>query len=586
MRRLGGIVSVAICVAHFVLSPVQAHDAMQDNKQENIQENWKQHRLLRDLLQWVKEEPVRDSVLETETAPDKTWWMPPSPCHDHCQECNLYGHCSQCKEGYVPTRSGTGLACACIDRHCFSCPDDPGVCKICADFNAEPDEAGICVCQNGYVYDEETGTCVERDNLIFTRPPKTAPAPEPVLEPPPAPEPATPVVPSIPIDPVNPAPEQPPENSLEESPGLALDPLDPAIVGDPLCRDVLCSRCPDNTDVCETCVSNSSKDASGDCACDPGFTKETSINGSGCLKSDDESDSSDNSDKNDKNDNDTINDEDENTGVGVRPKPPTTPTNGQTNVGLSVRPLTGVGSAGQGDVTITPIFEEKIRELAEKYGITLGDKFESLVQAKEDVSEAVASAISDKASMAVDFIDGITAAKADAASASNVVPAAGDGFQYTNIRLETVTPEEFYGDSAGMLSQQSAYADGVESDNSGGLSKLKGWLSNKLKKDDELVNARAPVPASVSGRQEEPYVSGFDGTSQPLAPSPPHTLTPEDVYKKGLLEKKALLIDLLKETDDAMRAHAKQRAKGADDQTKALMSMLQATDDEVERRIT
>ncbi len=213
-----------------------------------------------------------------------------------------------------------------------------------------------------------------------------------------------------------------------------------------------------------------------------------------------------------------------------------------------------------------------MRSLVHQYGIVLGDRYESLVEKKQDVSEAIADAVATTAPAAAESIGNLGAA------AANVATIPGDGFQYTNIRLESVTPDEFLGADAGTVpSQQAAYVNGMNSDDGArGTFKLRDWLANKLNKDDGLSNVPAAAPY-VSG-----YVSGYDGA--PQQPSAP--LTPEESFREDLKNKKDLLMVLLKETDEAMRRQAEEQTAGADLGTQSLLDMLREVDAELERRIS
>ena len=84
-------------------------------------------RRARDLLQSTIELPAAPAP----DAPDRTW-LALTQCHEHCRQCDRYGKCGACKEGYVPVQGDLGLECACVDSDCFSCPENPGVCAVCA----------------------------------------------------------------------------------------------------------------------------------------------------------------------------------------------------------------------------------------------------------------------------------------------------------------------------------------------------------------------------------------------------------------------------------------------------------------------
>ncbi len=215
----------------------------------------------------------------------------------------------------------------------------------------------------------------------------------------------------------------------------------------------------------------------------------------------------------------------------------------------------------------------------------LGDKYDSLVEKKQDASEAIADAIATTAPVAAEIVGNI-----GAAAANSLPAAAGDGFHYTNIRLESVTPDDFYDpDTGSVFSQQAAYGNDLSTDGGAkGTSKLRDWLANKFNRDDELPDVRAAAPyvsgsasASVSGSASA-SVSGYTGA--PQQPAPP--LTPEESFREDLTSKRDLLMGMLKETNDAMRQRMEARRGRADDSTQALLDMLKDVDDELERRIS
>ena len=589
---------------------VEGNGVVQNNAEEIAA------RRARDLLQSMTGVPAAPAPgLD---APDRTW-LALTECHDHCRQCDRYGNCGACKEGYIPIQKDTGLECACVDNDCFSCPEDPGECAVCRDVTSEPDSAGKCICRQGFVYDDASGTCLKREEVVWEEPaqepvPELAPEPVPELAPEPVPElapepvsetvPTTPVTPITLIRPTNPnlnvgdpicqdslcslCPEgastcqQCANNASADKNGVCVcdDGFEQMMgisgssgclavpsLGDPACMDGLCSLCPVWTEPCQQCTSNASMGENGVCGCDAGFLEMTSLNGFGCMQIRNE---------------------------GERPLAPTPPT--KPSNGISIGPKTGFSAGDSGRVSVTPLVEDKIQALADKvraathffdidprlsltlsialpiarqFGIVLGDKYRSVVEKKKQASESIADTIATTAPAVAE----IAGSRGEA-----TVNSVGDGFQYTNIRLESVIPDDFYEpDPPNVLSQEAAYAYGLSSDGgASGSTKLRDWLANKFNKDDELSNLPAAAPY-LSG-----IVSGYNGApEQPATP-----LTPEESFREDLMNKKDLLTGLLKETDDAMRQRVEERRGGADETTRALLDMLKDVDNELERRIT
>ena len=198
-----------------------------------------------------------------------------------------------------------------------------------------------------------------------------------------------------------------------------------------------------------------------------------------------------------------------------------------------------------------------------------GDKVQSLLDKHEDVSDAVADMLAEKGDAAAEVYNSLVALKAEAASnaASDASTHENGGFQYTNIRLESVTPEGFVeaaeNDVANLLSlgdQQSAASaanadEGPFSNRASG--KIKDWLKNKLKKDDQQ-------PSVPAGGQPT-YVSGFAGSEQ-------------------IEQNQAVMIELLRQVDQEMEALQSRAHRGTDDRTAELLAMLASVDEEIERR--
>jgi len=503
---------------------------------------------VRELLQSpVTDDTGSDSIDPSKTFPFFVDVSPQPRCGDNCATCDGYGQCTTCKEGYVPTPgSGGVLACTCIDSDCASCPDAPDRCTICKDLMAEPDDSGACVCKEGYAFDEEAAMCVDQ-NLISVPPrlPESPSIEPPSIEPP-----------SIEPPAIEPAPiaEPTPEPSPGQEPPL--DPQAPVMFPDPpVCQDSLCAFCLDVA-VCEQCVENATADDKSPfrtCACNDRFKMKEDGGVAACVE-----------DKKD------TTDDDDNTDISNRPPQPTTPNNGLADLN---RPSTGGGSGASGPVgpstTVTPILREKIKELADKHGIALGDKVQSLLDKHEDVSDAVADMLAEKGDAAAEVYNSLVALKAEAASnaASDASTHDIGGFQYTNIRLESVTPEGFVeaseNDVANLLSlsdQQSA-ASAANADegpfSNRASDKLKDWLKNKLKKDDQQ-------PSVPAGGQPT-YVSGFAGSEQ-------------------IDQNQAMMIELLRQVDQEMEALQSRAHRGTDDRKAELLAMLASVDEEIERR--
>ena len=350
--------------------------------------------------------------------------------------------------------------------------------------------------------------------------------------------------------------EAAPEPSPEQDPPL--DPQAPVMFPDPpVCQDSLCAFCLDVA-VCEQCVENATADDKSPlraCACNDGFKMKEDGGVAACVE-----------DKKDTTDDNT----DDNTDISNRPPqptpPPTTLNNGLADLN---RPNTADSGTTGPSTTVTPLLREKIKELADKHGIALGDKVQSLLDKHEDVSDAVADMLAEKGDAAAEVYNSLVALKAEAASnaASDASTHENGGFQYTNIRLESVTPEGFVeaaeNDVANLLSlgdQQSAASaanadEGPFSNRASG--KIKDWLKNKLKKDDQQ-------PSVPAGGQPT-YVSGFAGSEQ-------------------IDQNQAVMIELLRQVDQEMEALQSRAHRGTDDRTAELLAMLASVDEEIERR--
>ena len=487
-------------------------------------------------------------------------------CQDNCADCDGYGQCITCKEGYVPIRSSTGLACSCMDSDCSSCPEDPAVCTSCKDFMAEPDESGVCACKEGYFLSEEDGTCQE-DQMISVRPGLNQPAPEPSPVPEPVSSTPVPVPESVPPEP---DPEPTLDNSTPDVPPR-----------DRICLDPLCSFCPLSVEFCDGCVENAFLNDLDVCVCNDGFKMDQDeADMFACVE-----------DTNDEDADISVrppapNDEgagisirppapnDEGAGIGVRPPAPTTPPSQTTSQnGISVAPNNGAGGSSSlsasSENVVTSTLQEKIQDLANKHGIQLSDKVQSLLDKKEDISVALSEMLAEKGDAAVELHDKLAELVA-AASTNQSIRA--DGFQYSNIRLESVTPESFTQaaeNQVGLLSTDRT-ASNANAEASG---RMKDWIKNKLKRDDK-PSFDLQQPASYG---QQSYVSGFDGSVQP-------TMTTTKNPNQDLIDKKSMLLELLKETDQAEIDALQRSTKEIDDHTATLLAMLAATNEEIERR--
>ena len=198
-----------------------------------------------------------------------------------------------------------------------------------------------------------------------------------------------------------------------------------------------------------------------------------------------------------------------------------------------------------------------LRSLVHQYGIVLGDRYESLVEKKQDVSEAIADAVATTAPAAAESIGNLGAA------AANVATIPGDGFQYTNIRLESVTPDEFLGADAGTVpSQQAAYVNGMNSDDGArGTFKLRDWLANKLNKDDGAFPMFQRQPRMSAGTS----AGMMERRSSPLPRS--HPRSPSGKISRT---RKIYSWFCSRETDEAMRRQAEEQTAGADLGTQSL----------------
>ena len=117
--------------------------------------------------------------------------------------------------------------------------------------------------------------------------------------------------------------------------------LEVPALGDPTCMDGLCSLCPAGTEECQECAKNASMGEDGVCMCDAGFMEMTSLNGFGCMQTRIEG---------------------EQPAQTTTPTTPTMPSNG-----FSVLPQAGSGARDpESGATVTPVLNEKIQALADK----------------------------------------------------------------------------------------------------------------------------------------------------------------------------------------------------------------------------